>query len=57
MDKAIPRLVDAGIDGQSCCDGNHSRLAQGLPIVRLDQIDMGGGGGGGGVETAERMDS
>lgn len=54
MAEAIPRLADAGIDGQSYCDGNHSRLAQGHPVVRLDQIDMDGGGG---VEAFERMDS
>ena len=53
MDEAIPRLVDVDIDGQSCGDGNRSRLAQGLPVVQFDQIDISDGG----VEAVVRMGS
>lgn len=52
MDEAIPRLVDAGNDGQSCGDGIHSRQAQDLPVVQLGQTDVGDGG----VEAVERLD-
>lgn len=52
MDETNLRLVDVGIGGQSCDDGNRLRRALALPVNRPGQCDMDSG-----VVAVEQMGS